>query len=121
MKKVYVLTALWTLALTLVLSSQRIAQVNADRDHGQSAQQSSQEQQQPVQNGDGSSAKAKTFMGKIVEADGKLVLQDTTSNTTYQLDDQERAKKFVDQQVKVKGMLDEASGTIRVSSIEKAA
>lgn len=121
MKKVYVLAALWTLALTMVLSSERIAQANADQDHSQSAQQASQEQQQPMQDGDGGSAKAKTFMGKIVEADGKLVLQDTASNTTYQLDDQEKAKKFVDQQVKVTGTLDAASGTIRVSAIEKAA
>lgn len=120
MKKVYVLTALWTLGLTLALSSQRIAQANVDRDHGQSAQQSSQEQQQAVQDGDGT-AKAKTFTGKIVEAEGKLVLQDAASNTTYQLDDQEKAKKFVDQQVKVTGTLDAASGTIRVSAIEKAA
>ena len=121
MKKVYVLAALWTLALTMVLSSQRIAQANnTGGDHRQSAQQVSQDQQQQVQEGDGT-AKAKTFVGKIVEADGKLVLQDTTNKTTYQLDDQEKAKGFVDQQVRVTGTLDTASGTIRVSAIEKAA
>lgn len=51
------------------------------------------------------------------EAD-KYVLQ--SSGISYQLDDQEKAKKFEGQQVKVNGELDKSTGTIRVSDIAPA-
>jgi hypothetical protein len=114
MKKVQVLAVLGSLAL--LVATQGMAQsTNVGSKQAQMAQQ------QPSQDRSGTTNEAKTFTGKIVETDGKLVLQDAASKTTYQLDDQEKAKGFVDQQVKVTGTLDSESGMIRVSSIERSA
>jgi hypothetical protein len=114
MKKVQVLAVAGS--LVLLLATQSMAQST-----NMGPKQSQIAQQQPSQDGAGATTEAKTFTGKIVETDGKLVLQDAASKTTYQLDDQEKAKGFVDQQVKVTGTLDSESGMIRVSSIERAA
>lgn len=65
-----------------------------------------------------SQTEAKAFTGKIVEQDEKLVLSDADGKTIYQLDDQQKAKEFVDKEVKVTGVLDPETNTIRVSSIE---
>ena len=46
---------------------------------------------------------------------GKYVLK--TSDMNYQLDDQQKAKQFVGQQVKVSGSLDTNTSTIHVSDI----
>jgi Protein of unknown function (DUF5818) len=52
--------------------------------------------------------------GLVKEGD-KYVLQ--SAGISYQLDDQEKAKKFEGQQVKVNGDLDKSTKTIRVSDI----
>ena len=87
----------------------------------QSSQTSPSTQQRPTQpdnqNAQNTAAQ-KTFSGKIVKSDDKLVL--TASGTTYQLDDQQKAQDFVNQSVKVTGSLDSSTGTIRVSAIEPA-
>jgi hypothetical protein len=59
-----------------------------------------------------------TFTGKIAKAGGKYVLKDMTNKMTYRLDDQEKAKEFEGKNVKVSGMLDPATNTIRVAAIE---
>ena len=51
----------------------------------------------------------------MVKAGGKYVLK--TSDMNYQLDDQEKAKQFVGQQVKVNGTLDTSTSTIHISDI----
>jgi uncharacterized protein DUF5818 len=61
---------------------------------------------------------SQTFTGKIVKADGNFVLQDQTSNATYQLDNQDQAKSYEGKSVKVTGTLDNSSKTIHVSAIE---
>lgn len=61
-----------------------------------------------------------TFSGKIVKSGNKLVLTAADSKTTYQLDDQQKAHDFLNQSVKVTGVLDASTGTIRVSAIEPA-
>ncbi len=66
-----------------------------------------------------SQEKAKTFTGKIAQSEGKYVLQDS-SGTVYNLDDQDKAKQFDGQNVKVVGILDGQSKTIHVSEIEAA-
>lgn len=71
--------------------------------------------QQPDPN---SAAEVKTFMGTIVESGDNLVLADAESGTTFQLDDQQKAQEFVGKKVKVSGVLDTATGVIRVSAIE---
>jgi hypothetical protein len=49
---------------------------------------------------------------------GKYVLFDSSSNTAYQLDNQEKPAAFAGQKVTVKGTYDAASKTIHVESIE---
>ena len=80
-------------------------------------------QQQPAQQPDrpGSASETKTFTGKIVKDGDKLVLTDADGKMTYQLDDQQKAKAFLNKGVKVTGILDASTGTIRVSAIEPAA
>jgi len=75
-------------------------------------------QQQPVQPDDQNMASMKTFSGKIVKSGDKLVLTDANSKTTYQLDDQQKAQSFLNKSVKVTGVLDASTGTIRVSAID---
>jgi len=47
-----------------------------------------------------------------------LVLTATDSTTTYQLDDQQKARGFLNKSVKVTGVLDASTGTIRVRAID---
>jgi hypothetical protein len=62
-----------------------------------------------------------TTTGKIAKSDdGKYVLVDT-SGTTYQLDDQDNAKKFDGKIVKVSGTVDTSNNTIHVTEIKPAA
>jgi len=75
------------------------------------------EKQQGMQSDDEDSTQ-KIFTGVIVKSGDKLVLTDTISKTSYQLDDQLKAQDFVNKNVKVTGVLDPATGTIHVSAIE---
>src|ERR1700730_8925508 len=59
-----------------------------------------------------------TFNGTITKSGNKLVLTAADSKTTYQLDDQRKAKDFLNKSVKVTGVLDASTGTIRVSAID---
>ncbi|MBZ5655852.1 MAG: hypothetical protein LAO56_11325 [Acidobacteriia bacterium] len=79
-------------------------------------------QERPTQQADEQKAapEPKTFTGKIVKSGDSLVLSDTESKTMYKLDDQQKAKEFVNKDVKVVGVLDDSTGMIRVSSIEPA-
>ena len=79
-------------------------------------------QQQPMQPDDQQAANAnadseKIFSGKIMKSAGKLVLT-TADKTTYQIDDQQKAQDFLNKSVKVTGVLDASTGTIRVTAIE---
>src|SRR5271157_5252567 len=65
-------------------------------------------------------SEAETFTGKIMKAGNRLVLSDAANRTTYQLDDQQKAREFVNKNVKVIGVLDTNTGVIRVSAIEPA-
>jgi hypothetical protein len=51
---------------------------------------------------------------------GKFVLYDGAKKVTYQLDDQDKAKEFAGQKVKITGTYDEASKTIHITTIEAA-
>jgi hypothetical protein len=62
-----------------------------------------------------------TITGKIVKDGDKFVLTDADGKLTYQLDDQKKAKSFLNKNVKVNGVLDNSSGVIRVNAIEPAA
>jgi hypothetical protein len=61
---------------------------------------------------------AKDCTEKCVHMGGKYTLLDSSANTTYQLDNQEKAAAFAGQKVTVKGTYDSASKTIHVESID---
>lgn len=63
---------------------------------------------------------ARSFEGKIAKSGDKLVLQDSASGTSYQLDDQDKAKQFEGKSVKVMGTVDSASNTLHVIDINDA-
>lgn len=63
----------------------------------------------------------KVFTGKITKDGDRLVLKDSSTNMTYQLDDQAKAKKYEGKDVKVTGSFDANSNTIHVENIEAAA
>jgi hypothetical protein len=128
MKKLIMVMA--TMALAMALSAVSFAQQD------QTAQPSSQQPTSDMQNGqqtspeqqgtrpsspsqDSSSSMQNTqgtaFTGTVVKAGGKYVLK--TSDMNYQLDDQEKAKQFVGQQVKVNGTLDSNTSMIHISDI----
>jgi hypothetical protein len=88
-------------------------QANAQEPAGKSQQPTAAQPQNDMQTQD-----AKPFNGTIVKEKGKLVLKDTATNVSYQLDDQQRAKQFEGKQVKVTGKLDMNTNLIHVESIE---
>jgi hypothetical protein len=78
--------------------------------------------QQPGQSPDFQSrrqASRRTITGFIVRQVDHCVLK-AVDNTTYQLDDQERARRYQDKQVRVVGKLIAASHTFDIESIELA-
>jgi uncharacterized protein YdeI (BOF family) len=130
MKKLF--TAVATLALALALSAVSFAQ--QDQSAQPSAQpptSDTQNTQQPTADQQGAQPQTSapdqdssnsmqanqpsSFSGTVVKAGGKYVLK--TTDMSYQLDDQMKAKKYVGQQVKVSGSLDSNTSTIHVSDI----
>jgi hypothetical protein len=132
MKKL--ITVMATLALAMALSTVSFAQQDQSTQPSpqqptsdtQNAQQPTADQQgtqQPSSPSQDSSTSMQTsqgssFTGTVVKAGGKYVLK--TSDMNYQLDNQQKAKQFVGQQVKVNGTLDSTTSTIHVSDISPA-
>jgi hypothetical protein len=58
-----------------------------------------------------------TFTGTIVKDGSRYVLK-ASSNSAYQLDDQEKAKQYEGKQVKIGGTLDANGGSLHIISIE---
>ncbi len=122
MKKIqFVLsTMLLVMALTVALSfasQPTLAQSASDSSRNPIVQQPPM---QPDDQNVANAASEKTFSGKIVKSGNKLVLTAADNKTTYQLDDQQKAQDFLNKTVKVTGVLDASTGTIRVSAIEPA-
>jgi hypothetical protein len=84
----------------------------------QSADSRNSATQQQQMRGDQNAASQATFSGKIVKSGDKLVLTDADNKTTYQLNDQQKAHDFLNQTVKVTGVLDATTGTIKITAIE---
>jgi uncharacterized protein YdeI (BOF family) len=109
----------WMLALAAGLCLLQPT-LNAQQDPVSNSQAAQQQQppdtssQTPAMN---QASDSQTFAGKIAKSGGKLVLKDSTSQSTYALDDQDKAKQFEGQKVKITGTLDEQSKTIRITSI----
>jgi len=60
---------------------------------------------------------ARTFEGKIEKSGGKLVLRDSSTQTAYQLDDQDKAKQYQGKNVKVMATIDPNTNTLHVVDI----
>ena len=107
------------LALTAALffTSQVMRAQNAPG-NSQAAQTSQQPATPPADQPDNDPTEQKTFTGVIAKSGDKLVLVDPLTKTSYQLDDQRKAQEMVNKNVKVTGVLDPSTGTIRVSAIE---
>jgi hypothetical protein len=116
MKRFLSIVALLGLSgLGLNLAAQQTpSQTPATQDPAASAQQ----QQQPV---DTQNQSARSFEGKIAKQGDKLVLQDSASQSAYQIDDQDKAKQFEGQSVKVMATLDQSSNTLHIVDITPAA
>jgi uncharacterized protein DUF5818 len=63
---------------------------------------------------------ARSFEGRITKEGGQFVLQDSASSTSYQLDDQEKAKQYEGKQVKVMATMDPKSNILHVVDIVPA-
>lgn len=59
------------------------------------------------------------FQGTIEKTGTKYILEDRASGARYQLSNQDKAKQFLDKDVKVTGTLDPSTNTIDVSEIEE--
>lgn len=59
------------------------------------------------------------FQGTIEKAGTKYVLDDKASGAKYELDNQDKAKEFLDEDVKVTGTLDPNTNAIEVSEIQE--
>jgi hypothetical protein len=117
MKKVQVLLSVLGIAAGLWLAaSLALAQSSPSSSHDAAVQQ----EPAPPPDAPNAASETKTFTGKIMKSGDKLVLSDAESKTTYQLDDQQKARAFVNKNVKVTGILDASTGVIRVSDIEPA-
>jgi uncharacterized protein YdeI (BOF family) len=115
MKLTKTLTVLALAAVMVAITIPALAQ--------QSSTQAPQEQQQPQaqpaapESQASSPAMVQTFQGTISRSDGKYVLTDSATGTSYKLDDEKQAKEFVGKSVKVTGALDDSSKTIHVATI----
>ncbi|HTW30282.1 MAG TPA: DUF5818 domain-containing protein [Candidatus Sulfotelmatobacter sp.] len=60
---------------------------------------------------------ARSFEGKITKSGDQLVLQDSATQASYKLDDQDKAKQYEGQSVKVMATMDPSSNTLHVVDI----
>jgi len=72
--------------------------------------------QQPVSSSSDQKA-AQSFQGTISKSGDKLVLKDSATQASYKLDDQDKAKAFEGQSVKVTATMDAATNTLHVVDI----
>lgn len=87
----------------------------------QSQSQPPAAQQQPNQpQGQQQPSQSKTYVGQVIQAkNGKFaLLTDKTAGRGYFLDDQDKAKKFNGQNVKVTGTVDTQTKTLHIAQIE---
>lgn len=81
------------------------------------AASSSQNEPQMPAAGEVQTQDAKAFTGRIVKENGKVVLKDPVTKTSYQIDDVSKVKAYMGKEVKVIGKLDMNSNMIHVESV----
>lgn len=102
------LLSIASIVALLALSLTAVAQNSA----GQNPASGQQPQQQQVD-----THSARSFEGKIMKSGDKLVLQDSATQQSYQLDDQDKAKQFEGKSVKVTATLDPNTNTLHIVDI----
>lgn len=63
------------------------------------------------------SQSARSFEGKITKSGDELVLRDSATQTSYKLDDQDKAKQYEGKNVKVMATMDASSNTLHIVDI----
>jgi hypothetical protein len=89
-----------------------------DRPISQSEQQPERTANDSAQDAPQQQPAAQTLTGTIVKDAGRYVLKVSSSTNTYELDDQDRAKRYEGKQVKVAGTLKANGNSFHVISIE---
>jgi hypothetical protein len=103
-----ILTAIATLGLASFALNLSAQQTSAPQSQtGTAQQQVDTQSQQSAQN----------FEGKITKSGDKLVLRDTSTQTAYQLDDQDKVKQYEGQAVKVVATMDPSTNTLHIVNI----
>ena len=90
-----------------------VAQNQSGRSPSGSAQRQPDQEQVDTQS-------ARSYEGKIEKAAGKLVLHESSTREAYLLDDQEKARQFEGQSVKVMATMDPNTNTLHVVDISPA-
>jgi Protein of unknown function (DUF5818) len=86
-------------------------QAGQQQQHGQTPDQSGQAPDSQAQS---QQAGVQVFTGTIMKSGDKYVLQDSASNTTYDIDAQDQVKPFEGKKVRVHGTLDPNGKMIHV-------
>ena len=63
---------------------------------------------------------ARSFEGRIAKSGGQLVLEDRAAQTSYKLDDQDKARKYLGKNVRVMATMDARSNLLHVIDIVPA-
>ena len=82
------------------------------------ASQNQQNEAPMPASGDVQTKDAKAFTGRIMKENGKVVLKDPVTKTSYQIDDLSKVKAYMGKEVKVTGRLDMTTNKIQVETIE---
>jgi cytoskeletal protein RodZ len=76
------------------------------------------EPRMPAAGSDAQTQDAKAFTGRVMKENGKIVLKEPVTKTSYQIDDASKVKAYMGKEVKVTGKLDMNSNMIHVESVE---
>ena len=80
----------------------------------QPSQPPGQQSQNPDAQGSSHQGDSQVFTGVIAKVGDRYMLQDSANGTSYDIDQQELAKKYEGQKVRIKGTLDPDGKTIHV-------
>jgi len=107
---------LLTLTLLLGMSGYGIQLVAQQQSHpGQ--QPSSQQPSSSSQTSSSDRQSAQSFEGKITRSGNQLVFQDSSSQTSYQLDDQSKVAAYEGKNVKLMGTVDPKTNSMHVIDV----
>jgi uncharacterized protein YdeI (BOF family) len=96
------------------LTAQVFAQQSDTQQQPSQQNPGNQGQQSPDAQGASGQSNVQVFTGVITKVGDKYMLQDSANSTSYDIDQQELAKKYEGQKVRIKGTLDQDGKTIHV-------